>query len=183
MLARSGRLIIDDRPKPKRVLAQATHSQEPSRCETDCDDPLGEKGLAGYRPRWPDLLAKRDTAIERGPVGEAAVEEGAEPQASSGRSVGHDLRHQCVSLLIAGGKDPLYISKRVGRSDPGFTLRQYGHLFEMIKRTPVEWIDDRVWPTGCDASVTLTAVTRRQDTGGHVAIQTAESDEIADGVL
>jgi len=70
----------------------------------------------------------------------------------------HDLRHQFVSLLIAAGKDPLYISKQAGHSDPGFTLKRYGHLFETIKVTPVEWPEDLVWSTGCHASVTHRAV-------------------------
>ncbi|HEV2355997.1 MAG TPA: tyrosine-type recombinase/integrase [bacterium] len=77
-----------------------------------------------------------------------------------------DLRHQCASLLIAAGKNPLYIAKQMGHKDPGFTLRQYWHLFETIKRTPVEWIDDLVWPTGCDVGVTWAAATTRQDAGG-----------------
>ena len=64
-------------------------------------------------------------------------------------------------LLIAAGKDPLYIAKQMGHKDPGFTLRQYGHLFETIKRIPVEWIEDLVWPTGCHASITLRAATTR----------------------
>ncbi len=75
----------------------------------------------------------------------------------------HDLRHQFVSPLIAAGKDPLYISKQAGHSDPGFTLKRYGHLFETIKFEtikvrPVEWPEDLVWSTGCHASVTHRAV-------------------------
>jgi integrase len=79
----------------------------------------------------------------------------------------HDLRHQCASLLIAAGKAPLYIAKQLGHADPGFTLKTYGHLFETVKRTPVEWIDDLVWPTGCHASVTLRAATTRTEAGEH----------------
>ena len=60
----------------------------------------------------------------------------------------HDLRHQFVSLLIAAGKNVLYISKQAGHADPGFTLKRYGHLFETIKPTSVEWPEDLLWPSG-----------------------------------
>jgi len=77
----------------------------------------------------------------------------------------HDLRHQCASLFIAAGKDRLYIATQLGHADPGFTLKTYGHPFETVRRTPVEWIDDLIWPTGCHASVTLRAATTRTEAG------------------
>lgn len=40
----------------------------------------------------------------------------------------HDLRHTHVAILIAQGESALAISKRVGHSDPKFTLSRYGHL-------------------------------------------------------
>jgi len=67
----------------------------------------------------------------------------------------HDLRHQFVSLLIAAGKHPLYISRQAGHADPGFTLRRYGHLFETVRPTPVEWWDDLLWPSGCHHLATV----------------------------
>ncbi len=54
----------------------------------------------------------------------------------------HDLRHQYVSLLIAAGKHPKYISQQAGHASAGFTMDRYGHLFETVAITPVEWIDD-----------------------------------------
>jgi len=61
----------------------------------------------------------------------------------------HDCRHQFVSLLIAAGKHPKYISSQAGHADPGFTMKRYGHLFDTIKITPMEWWDDLLWPAGC----------------------------------
>jgi len=86
-----------------------------------------------------------------------------------------ELRHQYVSSLIAAGKDVLYIASQVGHTDPGFTLRQYGHLFKTLNRTPVEWIDDLVWPSGCHASVTLRAATTRNMAAEHALSRTSES--------
>lgn len=85
-----------------------------------------------------------------------------------------ELRHQYVSLLIAAGKDVLYIASQVGHTDPGFTLRQYGHLFKTLKRTPVEWIDDLVWSSGCATSVTLRAATTRVRTDENALPRTSE---------
>jgi integrase len=60
----------------------------------------------------------------------------------------HDLRHLCVSLLIAAGKHPKFIADAARHRDPGFSLRVYGHLFDSLPVTTVEWWDDLLWPTG-----------------------------------
>jgi len=73
----------------------------------------------------------------------------------------HDLRHQFVSLLIAAGKSPKYIAEQAGHASAGFTLDRYGHLFETIQTTPVEWPEDLLWPSGCHYSVTMMGVERR----------------------
>ena len=83
----------------------------------------------------------------------------------------HHLRHQFVSLLIAGGKNPLYIAEQAGHSDPGFTLRRYGHLFKTIKPSPAEWPEDLLWPAG--ASHPGVTVVAADDTGA--------SDEVHQG--
>ncbi|HXX38857.1 MAG TPA: site-specific integrase [bacterium] len=76
----------------------------------------------------------------------------------------HHLRHQFVSLLIAAGKNPLYIAEQAGHSDPGFTLKRYGHLFKTIKPTPVEWPEDLLWPAGSvDAIRRADAAVGRED--------------------
>lgn len=40
----------------------------------------------------------------------------------------HDLRHYCVSQLIAQGADILQIARVAGHADPSITLRVYSHL-------------------------------------------------------
>jgi integrase len=42
----------------------------------------------------------------------------------------HDMRHLHVSLLIKRGLDVRTIADRIGHSDPAFTLRRYGHMFD-----------------------------------------------------
>lgn len=41
----------------------------------------------------------------------------------------HSLRHSHVSLLIDAGLDVHSVSRRIGHSDPGLTLRRYTHMF------------------------------------------------------
>jgi integrase len=40
----------------------------------------------------------------------------------------HKLRHTFASVLIAIGKDPIYVMSQLGHSDPAFTLRVYAHM-------------------------------------------------------
>lgn len=61
----------------------------------------------------------------------------------------HDLRHEFVSLLIAAGKPPKYIADAARHRSAGFSLDRYGHLFDSMPTTPVEWWDDLLWPAGC----------------------------------
>jgi integrase len=65
----------------------------------------------------------------------------------------YDLRHTYASLLIAAGKNPLYIARQMGHYSAGFTLDTYGHLMEQIPARPVEWIDELVFPEGLEAAV------------------------------
>lgn len=73
----------------------------------------------------------------------------------------HDLRHQFVSLLICAGKHPKQISTWARHTDAGFTMKQYGHLFDSVPITPVEWWDDLLWPAGCPYSA------NRRGESGH----------------
>jgi len=61
------------------------------------------------------------------------------------------LRHTYASLLILAGKHPKYIQDQLGHASAGFTLDTYGHLMERLPVTPVEWIDDLVFPEGLQA--------------------------------
>jgi len=38
------------------------------------------------------------------------------------------LRHTYASILVAIGKDPTYVMKQLGHTDPAFTLRVYSHM-------------------------------------------------------
>ncbi|HYM91254.1 MAG TPA: site-specific integrase, partial [bacterium] len=57
----------------------------------------------------------------------------------------YDLRHTFASLLIAAGKNPLYIARQMGHYSAGFTLDTYGHLMESVPRVQVEWINEIVF--------------------------------------
>jgi integrase len=39
----------------------------------------------------------------------------------------HKLRHTFASILVAIGKDPTYVMRQLGHTDPAFTLRVYAH--------------------------------------------------------
>ena len=65
----------------------------------------------------------------------------------------YDLRHTFASLLIAAGKNPLYIARQMGHYSAGFTLDTYGHLMESVPRRQVEWIDEIVFPNGFAAAL------------------------------
>ena len=67
----------------------------------------------------------------------------------------YDLRHTFASLLIASGKNPLYIARQMGHYSAGFTLDTYGHLMESVPRVQVEWIDEIVFPEGYEAALKL----------------------------
>lgn len=42
----------------------------------------------------------------------------------------HVLRHTFASILIAQGRDVVFVSRQLGHTSPGFTLRVYAHLFD-----------------------------------------------------
>jgi len=77
----------------------------------------------------------------------------------------HDLRYQYVSFLILIGKSPKYVSQQAGHASAGFTLDRYGHLFNAITPTPMEWIEDLLWPGDCDQIVPIEDATTQQQTG------------------
>ena len=67
----------------------------------------------------------------------------------------YDLRHTFASLLIAAGKNPLYIAQQMGHYSAGFTLDTYGHLMDALPRRQVEFIDELVFPEGWQAALKL----------------------------
>lgn len=54
----------------------------------------------------------------------------------------YDLRHSHASLLIEAGASPLAVAQRMGHTDPGMTLRVYGHLFEGVQERLTEQLDE-----------------------------------------
>jgi integrase len=67
----------------------------------------------------------------------------------------YDLRHTFASLLIAAGKNPLYIAQQMGHYSAGFTLETYGHVMDAVPRRQVEFIDELVFPEGWEAALKL----------------------------
>jgi integrase len=53
----------------------------------------------------------------------------------------HDLKHTGVALLAAAGAGAAEIARRAGHTDPGFTLRTYGHLLPGVDRLAAERLD------------------------------------------
>src|SRR5437773_3451941 len=45
----------------------------------------------------------------------------------------HSLRHTFASLLIAQGRDPVFVSRQLGHADPSITLKVYSHLFNAAR--------------------------------------------------
>ncbi len=56
----------------------------------------------------------------------------------------HDLRHTCVSLLIAQGAHPKEISERLGHSTIKLTFDRYGHLLPSLDDRLRDGLD-RLW--------------------------------------
>ncbi len=66
----------------------------------------------------------------------------------------HDLRHTCVALLIAKGKQEYHIMKHLGHSSIKTTIDTYGHMFPDVE----EQIGDALEETWEEAQVGAKAV-------------------------
>ncbi len=55
----------------------------------------------------------------------------------------YDIRHTHASLLIDDGANVLAVAQRMGHTDPGVTLRVYGHLFDGVQHELTERLDRR----------------------------------------
>lgn len=53
----------------------------------------------------------------------------------------HGLRHTAASLLISMGKDVVTVSKRLGHSNSGTTLKVYAHAFEKLDQEAADSLD------------------------------------------
>lgn len=54
----------------------------------------------------------------------------------------HDLRHDCVTLLIAQGVPARVIMQTLGHSQISLTMNTYGHVMEEIQREAADKMDD-----------------------------------------
>jgi integrase len=55
----------------------------------------------------------------------------------------YDIRHTHASLLIDDGANVLAVAQRMGHTDPGVTLRVYGHLFDGVQEELTDRLDRR----------------------------------------
>jgi integrase len=86
----------------------------------------------------------------------------------------YDLRYTFASLLIAAGKNPLYIAQQLGHYSAGFTLDTYGHLMDSVPRAQAEWIDEIVFPEGLAAALNLHLSAAPQGATRCSPVQSAE---------
>ena len=55
----------------------------------------------------------------------------------------HDLRHSAITAWIEHGASVVLASRWAGHSDPGFTLRRYGHLTPLHADGVLDRLDAR----------------------------------------
>ena len=60
----------------------------------------------------------------------------------------HDLRHAHAAGLIRVNTHPLVVAQRLGHSDPGFTMRVYGHVAEGLQRDAAREVEDMMAHNG-----------------------------------
>jgi integrase len=54
----------------------------------------------------------------------------------------HDLRHSCISLLLARGVPVKVVSEMAGHADVSITLSVYGHVLPDMQSTAADGIDE-----------------------------------------
>jgi integrase len=111
-----GRRSIDLGPKTVHVLRAHRRRQLEARLAMGAgytDHDLVFASVDGS-PLHPEAVAKRFDRLER--------------VAGVPRIRFHDLRHTHCAHLIAAGRNPREISRRLGHASPSFTLDRYGHL-------------------------------------------------------
>lgn len=129
--------------------------------------PLGPTYRARLPPRWTDLLEDGQRPIGNG-TWIKRMWRTARLKAGIGQPIPwHGLRHEFVSLLIGTGKHPRYISAQAGWSTSRM-LDVYGHLFETLPVTSVEWWDDLIWPPEPGNTLATKGVPRGYNRQGEV---------------
>ena len=57
----------------------------------------------------------------------------------------YSLRHNCATLLLAGGENPKVVSGRLGHSSVKMTLDTYSHALPVIQQSASERLDDLLY--------------------------------------
>ena len=91
----------------------------------------------------PDPGTGNSHAAERLLCDPADPDAAARPKGSSANGIDgeppaglRDLRHTFASLLIAEGANPVFVSRQLGHSNAGFTLRVYAPTYSTRPSTP-----------------------------------------------
>lgn len=56
----------------------------------------------------------------------------------------HDLRHTYATISLSCGDDIKTLQKNLGHSDPGFTLKVYGHVSEQMRLQSAERLNSKL---------------------------------------
>lgn len=93
----------------------------------DAEQPM----FPGANPLRPVDRANFTKRVWNRAVGVAVGELEKQKRATSGLEavIWYDLRHTCVSRLIAKGADIVRVARWIGHTKPTTTLREYGHMF------------------------------------------------------
>jgi integrase len=65
----------------------------------------------------------------------------------------HDLRHSAVTLLLAQGVSPRYITELLGHSQVSFTMQTYAHVLPEVQKQTVSKMDEILAPKPVATSV------------------------------
>ncbi len=72
-----------------------------------------------------------------------------------------------MSFWLHIGKNVKWIAQQAGHASAGFSLDRYGHLMESINPTPLEWVEDLLWPGGLDGVLPVPQIVPQQDGTGR----------------
>jgi integrase len=54
----------------------------------------------------------------------------------------HDLRHTCLTILLARGTHPTYVQKSLGHASVQLTLDRYSHWMPSMSRNTADGMDE-----------------------------------------
>lgn len=113
-----------------RHVLRFTDTDGARRAETIPEE-LHEELSASHRPDGPGWLfpGRRHIFLAAGPIYKAVVAAAGATELWRPTRI-HDLRHSYASLCIANNVNPKLLSRRLGHTNPGFTLAFYSHLYD-----------------------------------------------------